>query len=279
MRSIPSIVSWVAFAALTATGCFSETADGGASGRFNPPPLPGHERAPVELIFRSDGTKAVRGILMPGVRATLRYELNRFERCITSVDGFDGFSARAFVRGDGGPWTEHVLTRIHEGRLVNLEPEIRVPDAFRLEMTFYASNDFGCAEEDPEEGDPYSFPVINERPQATIRFDEAGDPEVVGELREGAAVTVVYPVDRLNDCRGERDGVPTWNVSVQFRTSQVMDEALLTAFESPDLRHETPARVDVPQGADSLEIWFRNWDHTGCEVFEPRVNEGWHFEL
>ena len=230
------------------------------------------------LTFRRDGSKALRGRLVPGERARLQVELDRFRAC-RLVQPTEAYRAVAFVRGTRGAWREYVLAEFVNGAMVVSEPEFRIPAAARIEVRFFVFSGADCFEEDPVDDDPYWFPVNVPVEGATIEFGPTGGPLVTGELGPGRAVTVVYPLERLPNCRFAGEGVPGWETEVIWRVNQITSSVALTAIEEPDVRLETPAGIDIPINGDSLELRFRNRDETGCETLEPADGQWFRFEF
>lgn len=231
------------------------------------PPVPRPPATPgIEFFFREDGTEGSRGILEPGSAGNITYDLARFEACEPDEPGFQ---ALAFVRPVGGDWVEHPLTATTDGVVFPLVPRIFIPSASRLEFSFFASNDRGCSLEDPADSRTYSFPVAFNRPRSILEFGASGGPTIKGVLASESAITVSFPVERLSQCRAQRNGTPTWRVEVEYTINQITDSVGLTALFPDDEVRETPGGFILPPATTVLELRFVNRDHTGCEQVEP----------
>ena len=106
------------------------------------------------------------------------------------------------------------------------------------------------------------------------------DPVVVGRrvvpgVGGGHAV-----VSRLPTCRATYNGYQTWDVIAHYRFDggEVHDASVTTSLSDYE-RIAGAARIALPAGARSLEMWFENTDRTGCDTWDSRYGANYVFSL
>jgi hypothetical protein len=97
-------------------------------------------------------------------------------------------------------------------------------------------------------------------------------------LAAGGDVWIDYDIRRLPWCRQTYTGLQTWDVHVQYRVDGGgVQAAPLTALAAGGQRVSAPARLSLPAGSHSLELWFENDDRTGCVAWDSQYGANYVF--
>jgi len=110
-----------------------------------------------------------------------------------------------------------------------------------------------------------------------------------GALVAGGQAVITYAIDRLPDCRGTHNGYPAWDLvaSVRFSPGGQVVEGSVRGFDSPNgVPNDAgavgvPFTFDVPAGATSAEVWFRNFTGAGsnCEQYDSNLGANYRFTV
>lgn len=95
---------------------------------------------------------------------------------------------------------------------------------------------------------------------------------VEGDLVADRRGLIVYDSDRLKTCRGERLGVPSWQIDAQARFHPAGE--IVTLVES-----SRGYEIVIPPGTTRLELWFRNWDARFYQAWDSRHGINYWFEV
>jgi hypothetical protein len=125
-------------------------------------------------------------------------------------------------------------------------------------------------------------------PAAELVFASNFHNSQQGAIVEGAPVSIWFDIDRLGGCRNTHNGHPAWGTDahVIFHPGGEEVQASILEFPAPqgtplNAAVERPAQFDVPMGATSMEVWFRNWSGAGsqCESFDSNDSANYRFEV
>ncbi|HNS99689.1 MAG TPA: DUF6209 family protein [Polyangiaceae bacterium] len=109
-----------------------------------------------------------------------------------------------------------------------------------------------------------------------------------GTIVEGGTLTIQYDLARLPDCRGTHNGYPAWDTTAfaRFMPMGELHQGSVRAFESnqgiPTTKaHGIPITFDVPKGATSVQLWFRNASGAGmsCETWDSNLEANYVFAV
>lgn len=122
----------------------------------------------------------------------------------------------------------------------------------------------------------------------TVQFDDSFAEQTWGELRAGGYLEIRYDIDRLPDCRGTHNGHPAWDVVARGRflpggeSFEGSVRELLTINGTPtNSAIDRLLQVEIPDGADSVEIWFHNFTGAGssCQGWDSDFGNNYHFAI
>jgi hypothetical protein len=110
-----------------------------------------------------------------------------------------------------------------------------------------------------------------------------------GALVAGGKGIITYSLDRLPACRGTHNGFPAWDITAFVRFSpgnQVLSGSVrgfsgTTGTPSNESAVSAPWTFDVPRGATSAEVWFRNFTGAGsmCESWDSKNGANYQFAV
>src|SRR5262249_45642799 len=96
----------------------------------------------------------------------------------------------------------------------------------------------------------------------------------------GGDILVDYDIRRLPFCRQDYNGLQTWDVTVGYSfDGGPAATASLTRSPNDYTRIQSPARIAVPQGATTVDLWFENHDRTGCQSWDSAFGANYHFSI
>jgi len=105
-------------------------------------------------------------------------------------------------------------------------------------------------------------------------------------LVAGGSLLVRYAPSRLTACRSTHNGYAGFSIGGTVRFSPGGETADLgqLSFTGPTGQPTLdptwmPFEVRIPAGATSAEMWFRNADVSGCEVWDSNFGQNYRFEV
>jgi hypothetical protein len=119
-----------------------------------------------------------------------------------------------------------------------------------------------------------------------ITFTKDFHQEVHGDLRPGRTVTLNYDAERLPNERSEEGGQKAWTIKAFCKFEERGEVHNLDLWsESGKILHKITdepgegtmmiGRIDLPDSADHLTIWFLNTGKSGAECWDS--NEGCNY--
>ncbi|MDF1562823.1 MAG: DUF6209 family protein [Deltaproteobacteria bacterium] len=125
-------------------------------------------------------------------------------------------------------------------------------------------------------------------PVGSLFFDAGWGESRHGTLRQGGFLRVQYQLDRLPHCRGTHNGHPAWDVVAHARflpegqhlqgsVRQLISNAGIPTNEAT----ERTWQLEIPENAESIELWFENYTGAGssCVAWDSNYGENYHFEV
>jgi hypothetical protein len=98
-----------------------------------------------------------------------------------------------------------------------------------------------------------------------------------------------YEYPRLPDCRASNTFAPAWDIEAQGRFlpggQEFRGSVVAFPIDERGLRHDDPhpgtLRVEVPEEATSVEIWFWNWSamSSPCQAWDSQFGTNYRFEV
>ncbi len=212
-----------------------------------------------------------------GAQVTINYDTNRLPQCRgTTNSGGPAWNIIGYYQLNGGT-VQSFWVAGHSPDGSSTQPVIQLPEgaAGDLALWFQVTNLWGCTEYDSNFGQNYHFSV-HTRP--TVQFNADWSETVSGPLLNGQAFTLHYDIARLPGCRQTYNGMDTWDVAVQYRFDggPVTQTSVTAVYGS---RRAIPVELVAPVGARTLEMWFKNWDRTGCVSWDSNLGANYVFDL
>lgn len=110
-----------------------------------------------------------------------------------------------------------------------------------------------------------------------------------GALIAGGKGVITYALDRLPTCRGTHNGYPAWDITAFVRFSpggevvsgSVRGYSGTTGTPSNASAISAPWTFDVPRGATSAQVWFKNFTGAGsmCESWDSKNGANYQFAV
>lgn len=123
---------------------------------------------------------------------------------------------------------------------------------------------------------------------STLEFLNGWQQVQHGAIVPGGTLTVDYCLARLPECRGTHNGYPAWDTTAfaRFMPMGEIQEGSVRAFESSygtptNNAYSVPVTFHVPDGATSVELWFRNASGAGmsCETWDSNLEANYVFAV
>lgn len=211
--------------------------------------------ATPRLSFNADWTITQSAPLVAGQPAILHYDFARLPRCRATADGVPAWNLYAAFAADGAAEEDAVLT---SAGLAPADATITVPYGRNLAVWFHNSDDHGCSDWDSNYGNNFHFAVQSTGP--VIHFDRDWTITVDGTLAAGGPVVLDYDLARAPYCRDVTYGYPAWDVTADYRfDGGAVAATSVTQSSGMSPRTAAPARLTIPAGAHSLEVWFEEY--------------------
>ncbi len=234
---------------------------------------------PATLTFAADGSITQSAPVISGGKATIQYDVARLPNCRATYQGFPAWGIEANWAVDGGQAFTAPVTSFQNGNVVGIDATFDVPPGSDLAVWFFASDEYGCTQWDSNYGRNFHFALVADAPAVHFRwpgwaYDQSG-PIVAGH-----DLLVDYDIRRLPYCRQDYNGLQTWDVTVGYAfDGGAAQSASLTTSPNDYQRVQAPARVSVPSGAHTMQMWFENHDRTGCQNWDSAYGANYHFDL
>lgn len=110
-----------------------------------------------------------------------------------------------------------------------------------------------------------------------------------GALVAGGKAVITFALDRLTTCRGTHNGYPAWDVQafVRFSPGGEVVSGSVRGFNNPGGTPSNasavsqPWELQVPRGATSAEVWFKNFTGAGstCEAYDSNLGANYVFPV
>ena len=123
---------------------------------------------------------------------------------------------------------------------------------------------------------------------STLEFLNGWKQVQHGAIVAGGELTIQYDLPRLPECRGTHNGYPAWDTTAfaRFLPMGEVQQGSVRAFETnygtpTNNAFSVPVTFDVPLGATSVEIWFRNASGAGnnCETWDSNLGNNYTFAI
>jgi uncharacterized protein YraI len=237
-----------------------------------PPPAP-------TLTFAADWSVAQSGPVLSGDKAIIHYDVARLPNCRATYHGLPAWGISAYYAVDGGQAFNVPVTQFQNGTVVGIDATFNVPPGRDLAVWFGASDEYGCQQWDSSYGQNFHFALVADAPTLHFRWP-SWQTEQSAPLASGRDFLVDYDIRRLPFCRQDYNGMQTWDVIVQYQfDGGAVQSASLTSAPNDYSRAQAPARLSVPAGAATVELWFENHDRTGCQTWDSAYGANYRFSI
>ena len=127
-------------------------------------------------------------------------------------------------------------------------------------------------------GDPGVCPGL--RPIATLTFAGGFTQTQHGAIVAGDQLSVDYDLGRLTTCRATHNGYRFWTLDAyaKFEPGGQVVSGTVVASNGPTI-YPTPFVTDVPAGATSVALWFRNASPPSCEGWDSNYGKNYVFAV
>ncbi len=113
-----------------------------------------------------------------------------------------------------------------------------------------------------------------------IEFTKDWQENVVGELKPGTSVEIVYDSSRLPEIRDTYNGSPVWSILGYFKTiSGSTENYYYKALETPGKGEIMRQTYDIPEDTDEISIWFENTGRSGRVAYDSNYSQNYNFRF
>lgn len=226
-----------------------------------------------ELIFSEDFTETLTQELFAGDLLTVSYHPARITKCERGGRGYLQHITGFYQIDDQPPQPfEYTPTYTTANRLQSTK--IKIPEGEELSIWFYSVDTNGCEAWDSNFGHNYLIPIQSEAsPEegGAITFKANGEVSQSETLRSGSLVTILYEVDRLNECESYQNDLPQWGIMGHFKTDLSEEEQFQLTFPLEESSNFAQVELKVPAG-ETLSLWFRATNRYGCLEEDEEVS-------
>jgi hypothetical protein len=234
------------------------------------------ELAPeISLSFNDDWSVVQSAALVKGAKVRVAYDADRLPDCRGEANGNPAWSITGYYQLNGGE-PKSFEAGGHSPSHGTEAPIIDLTESGELSLWFQVTNRWGCIAYDSNYGNNFKFKV---HVPAKIRFKSDWSISVDGNLGNATALAVHYDMSRLPDCRQTYNGAPTWDILAYYRFDggTVRYQPVTTTIGFT--RVNAPALIEVPEGANYFEVWFKNSDRAGCSRYDSNWGQNYGFGL
>lgn len=233
----------------------------------------------TRLVFSEDFAERAEGPLVAGDSIALAYDLDRITDCRGSTGGSEVWGTTAHVK-IGETVKEYALSRLANGRVVPVEPELQLPStATSIELWFSTTNRWGCIAYDSNEGANYRFDVAPRAGAgAVLAFDADFSESQSADVTAGDSVVVHYAPERLSTCAGSTGGHAAWGITGYWQVDGgTVHSLMVTRAQGSDLVAADPT-IAVPRGRE-LALWFEATSVWGCHAYDSDYGANYRFSI
>lgn len=234
------------------------------------------QTTPQTLSFNGDWsiTQSVDPLPVGG-QVQVAYDASRLPDCRGDLNGHPGWSITGYYSLNGGPVGSFEAGGYSPSGGTQ-QPIINLPEQGDLAIWFQVTNAWGCSAWDSNYGNNYHFNVGN----PTIAFNADWSEVVKGTLKAGKTFIVNYDLSRLPTCRQTYNGLPTWEIVVEYRfDGGAVTSTPVTTTNGGYTRVSAPTPITAPAGAHQVEMWFKNTDRTSCVQYDSDYGQNYRFNL
>jgi len=238
------------------------------------------ETEPATIQFNPDWSHNVVGTIRAGSELIVDYPQSRLPTCRATYNGYATWEIQVQYRIDGGDIVSVPVTRVEGMERVAAPATIALPNpSSHIEMWFKNTDRAGCVAWDSAYGQNYHFDIGAAATETTIHFNADWSEVVQGALVGGGTVTVHFDPARLPTCRATKYGYDAWSIIAYYRFDggQVQSAPVTTGLHY--IQVPVPATLDIPQGAQNLEMWFFNSDYAGCTAWDSNYSANYWFSI
>ena len=233
----------------------------------------------ARLVFSEDFSEKADRPLVAGDTIAISYDLDRITDCRGSTGGSEVWGTTAHVK-IGGAVKEYALSRLANGRVVPVTPELQLPStATSVELWFSTNNRWGCIAYDSNDGANYHFDVAPRAGAgAVLAFDADFSESQSAAIEAGDSVVVHYAPERLETCAGSTGGRAAWGITGYWRVDGGEVRSLMvTRAQGSELVAADPT-ITVPRGR-ALELWFEATSVWGCHAYDSDYGANYRFAI
>ncbi len=274
MRSLRSAVLLLC-AALFACGLPAPIDEGPAGGEVVESSAAPLTLPEVTVRFNADWTISQSGPLIAGGTVRFAYDDARLPGCRGDFNGQPGWAISGAYQLNGGAVGSFEAGGLSPSHGTN-PPVVALPEAGDLAVWFQISSRWGCQAWDSAYGANYHFKVLA---PPHVGFGKDWSVAVKGALAGSPVVVVDYALERLPQCRATYNGLQTWDIVVFYRFDGGNAASTPVTVVGGGGRVPYPAQLAVPQGARTLELWFKNTDRAGCVAWDSRFGQNYRLSL
>jgi hypothetical protein len=117
-------------------------------------------------------------------------------------------------------------------------------------------------------------------PRATLEFADGFVQVQHGAIRAGGQLEIDYALARLTACRDTHNGYRFWSLDafVRFQPGGQLSTGSVVGSNGTAIFPQ-PYAVDVPEGAQSVELWFENATPPSCDAWDSRFGQNYAFPV